>query len=93
VVAAAQALHDDLTGRCAHAERELLHVLGGGCSVPVGALCTPEGHHLRLRALVAATDGSRMVEAEGVGGDPGVLGAVVAARLEEEGAQEILDAS
>jgi len=93
VVAAAKALHDELTGRCAHAERELLHVLGGGCSVPVGALCQPEGHHLKLRGIVAATDGTRVVEAEGVGGDPGVLGAVVAARLEEEGAQEILDAS
>ncbi|MCK6461051.1 MAG: hydroxymethylbilane synthase [Planctomycetes bacterium] len=93
VVAAVHALHDEGTGRCAHAERELLHVLGGGCSVPVGALCTPEGHHLKLRAVVAATDGSRVVEGEGVGGDPGALGAVVAARLKEEGAQEILDAS
>jgi hydroxymethylbilane synthase len=93
VVAAAQALHDATTGRCAHAERELLHVLGGGCSVPVGALCVPDGHHLKLRAVVAATDGSRVVEGEGVGGDPGALGAVVAARLKEEGAQEILDAS
>jgi hydroxymethylbilane synthase len=93
VVAAVHALHDEATGRSVHAERELLHILGGGCSVPVGALCTPEGHHLKLRAVVAATDGSRVVEAEGVGGDPGALGAVVAARLREEGAQEILDAS
>ncbi len=93
VVAALRALHDEATGRAVHAERELLHLLGGGCSVPVGALCTPEGHHLRLRAVVAATDGSRMVEGEGAGGDPGALGAVVAARLKEEGAQEILDAS
>jgi hydroxymethylbilane synthase len=93
VVAAVHALHDEATGRAVHAERELLHLLGGGCSVPVGALCLPEGHHLKLRAVVAATDGSRVVEAEGVGGDPGALGAVVAARLKEEGAQEILDAS
>ena len=93
IVAALHALHDETTSRCVHAERELLHLLGGGCSVPVGALCVPEGHHLRLRALVAATDGSRIVEGEGVGGDPGALGAVIAARLKEEGAQEILGAS
>jgi hydroxymethylbilane synthase len=93
VVLAAKALHDEMTGRCAHAERELLHILGGGCSVPVGALSLPEGRHLKLRALVAAVDGSRVVEAEGVGGDAGALGAVVAARLVEEGAREILDAS
>jgi hydroxymethylbilane synthase len=93
VVAAVHALHDEMTGRCVHAERELLHMLGGGCSVPVGALCVAEGHHLKLRALVAATDGSRIVEGEGVGGDPGTLGAVIAARLKEEGAQEILGAS
>jgi len=93
VVAAAHALHDDMTGRCVHAERELLHVLGGGCSVPVGALCLPEGRHLKLHAVVASPDGFRVVEAEGVGGDPGALGAVIARRLKEEGAQEILDAS
>jgi hydroxymethylbilane synthase len=93
VVAAASALHDALTGRCAHAERELLHILGGGCSVPVGALCLPEGRSLKLRAVVAAPDGGRVVEAEGAGGDPGALGAVVAARLKEQGAEEILGAS
>ncbi len=93
IVAAARVLHDELTGRCAHAEREVLHILGGGCSVPVGALCLPEGRHLKLRAVVASPDGSRVVEAEGVGGDPAALGAVVAARLKEEGAREILDAS
>jgi len=93
VVAAAAALHDGITGRCAHAEREVLHLLGGGCSVPVGALCLPEGRHMKLRAIVASPDGSRVAEAEGVGGDPGALGGVVAARLKEEGAREILDAS
>jgi hydroxymethylbilane synthase len=92
VRAAAGVLHDEMTGRCTHAERELLHLLGGGCSVPVGALCVPEGRHLKLRAVVAAPDGSRVVEGEGVGGDAGALGAVIAARLREEGAQEILDA-
>jgi porphobilinogen deaminase len=60
--------------------------------VPVGALCVPEGRHLKLRAIVAAPDGSRVVEGEGVGGDPGALGAVVAARLREQGALEILRA-
>jgi hydroxymethylbilane synthase len=92
IVLAAKALHDELTGRCAHAERALLHILGGGCSVPVGALCLPEGRHLKLRAVVASPDGSRVVEGEGVGGDPASLGAVVAKQLKDGGAREILDA-
>jgi hydroxymethylbilane synthase len=92
VLAAARALHDEPTDLCARAEREVLHLLEGGCSVPVGALCVREGRHLRLRAVVAAPDGRRVVEAEGVGGDPIALGAVIAARLRDEGAGEILAA-
>ncbi|MDQ3855866.1 MAG: hydroxymethylbilane synthase, partial [Chloroflexota bacterium] len=48
---------------CASAERGVLRSLGGGCSVPVGALATLENGSLTLRALVAAADGSRILRA------------------------------
>ena len=94
VLAALEALHDVNTARCVAAERELLHTLEGGCSVPVGAHAeVVEGENLRLRGLVAAVDGSRVEEAEGSDEDPVALGRTVAQRLRAKGAQEILDAA
>ena len=88
------ALHDETTAACARAERELLHVLEGGCSVPVGALAIREASGaLWLRALVAAVDGSRVLQADARGEDPVELGRRVAERLRQLGAQEILDAA
>lgn len=92
VIRAARAIHDRDSELCTRTERALLKILGGGCSVPVGALCKREGKRLVLRAIVAAPDGSRVAEAEGVGGNPAAVGADVAAKLRALGAQEILDA-
>ncbi len=92
VLEALRPLHDDATARCTRAERELLHVLEGGCSVPVGALAVGAGATLHLRAIVAAPDGSRALEAEADGEEPEVLGREVAARLRAQGAEEILNA-
>jgi len=94
VLAALRALHDEHTARCVRAERELLHALGGGCSVPVGALAhgLDGADDVHLHALVATTDGTRLLVAEGRGPDPVALGREVAARLRRQGAQEILDA-
>ncbi|MHC4971388.1 MAG: hydroxymethylbilane synthase [Planctomycetota bacterium] len=94
VLAALRPLHDEETARCTRAERELLHVLEGGCSVPVGALATVAGAppHLALRGIVAAPDGSRALEAAAEGEDPEALGREVAAQLRAQGAEEILNA-
>jgi len=93
VIKAARTIHDRMSEQCTRAERALLKILGGGCSAPVGALCKQEGTEFRLRAIVAAPDGSRAVEAEGAGGNPAAVGAEVAAKLRALGAQEILDAA
>lgn len=90
VLAALRSLEDRATAACAAAERELLRILEGGCSVPVGALAEPKGASLRLRALVAAPDGSRVLSAEGEGADPLALGAAVARRLLDLGAGGLL---
>jgi len=82
-------LHDEATARAVLAERTLLNVLEGGCSVPVGA----HSDGSTLRACVAAIDGSRVLTAEASGDDPVALGRQVARLLLEQGAQEVLDAA
>ncbi|KAJ2608090.1 hypothetical protein H4S08_004584, partial [Coemansia sp. RSA 1365] len=46
------------------AERQLMRVLEGGCSVPIGVKSRWEGSQLYLRAIVAAPGGGKLVEAE-----------------------------
>lgn len=46
------------------AERACLDILDGSCRTPIGALAEIEGDALRLRALVAEPDGSRLFRAE-----------------------------
>ncbi|MBV8845593.1 MAG: hydroxymethylbilane synthase [Bryobacterales bacterium] len=72
------------------AERALLSTLGGGCQVPVGAHATLEGDVIRMHAIVAAPDGSRLLRCDAKGMDPVQLGAQVGEQLLGEGAREIL---
>ena len=76
------------------AERALLASLGGGCQTPVAALGLPYESGLRLWALVASPDGTRVVRADGTGllADPEALGAEVAEVLAQRGAAEVLAA-
>lgn len=52
-------IHHEPTARCVHAERELLHKLGGGCHLPLGAKAVIENGELRLLAGLFETDGIR----------------------------------
>jgi hydroxymethylbilane synthase len=76
------------------AERAVLAALGGGCQVPIGAHATVKSGRLRLRAIVAAPDGSQLVSAasEGAASDAAALGRDLASELLARGAREILDA-
>lgn len=78
------------TARAVAAERSFLLALGGGCNVPLGAWAEAQGTGLRLRALVAREDGSRILRSEGQGDDPFELGRKVAAELLSRGAAELL---
>ncbi|MDR5708356.1 MAG: hydroxymethylbilane synthase [Armatimonadota bacterium] len=64
-----EALDDPLSRAAVSAERAFLRRLGGGCALPAAALATCDGatNTLRLRGLVAAPDGSRVVRVERVG--------------------------
>ena len=78
------------TAACVRAERAVSLGLGGSCSLPLGAYAEFERGRIRLRALVAAEDGRRVVRAEATGEDPEALGAAVVAELRSRGAAEIL---
>jgi hydroxymethylbilane synthase len=86
------ALEHGPTRSAVTAERALLAALGGGCQVPIGAHAWIESGLLRMRAVVAAPDGSRMVTrtAESPVDDAASLGEWLAEELKREGADALL---
>jgi hydroxymethylbilane synthase len=86
----ARQLNDGPTSTAVTAERALLEVMGGGCQVPIGAHAIVGGEMIYLRAIVAAPDGSRLVEGDMTGSDPAMIGRALGLRLLAEGAAEIL---
>jgi hydroxymethylbilane synthase len=83
---------DDAAARAAvTAERAFLQALGGGCAAPVAAYAQPAaGGGLRMEALVAAPDGSRVVRVAGQGHDPHDLGASLAQAALRQGAGALM---
>lgn len=94
VIAALQPLTHVGSSACVRAERAVNRALGGNCSIPLGAYADLSGNTLTLRGLVASADGTRIARAEGTGpmDAPELLGMLVAERLREQGAAEILAA-
>lgn len=82
---------DPATREAVTAERTVLHALGGGCSVPVGALARHDGATLHLTAGVFALDGRRGVRLELSGSDPVALGEQAARQLVAAGADALLE--
>lgn len=88
------AVDDHATRQAVRAERAVLAALGGGCQVPLGAhaTVTADGETLRLVAVVASVDGTRLIRAlaEGPISQPARLGRHVASELRRNGAAAIL---
>jgi hydroxymethylbilane synthase len=72
-------------------ERSLLKKLGGGCQVPIGALAEMHGSRIRLQAVVAHPDGTRVLRETSEGDDPVRLGEEVGDTLLRRGANAILE--
>lgn len=75
------------------AERAALNGLGGGCMLPIGALCTVTGATATLLAQVVSPDGDTMLteQVECIASlDPEILGERVATLLIQRGALELL---
>jgi len=85
-------LNDPVTAACVRAERAVSRALAGSCEVPLGAFAEPQAGALRLRALVALPDGTRIARAEvsGAVDEPEALAARAIEMLRAQGADEIL---
>jgi hydroxymethylbilane synthase len=85
-------LHDVASATRLAAERALGARLGGACTVPVAGHATLHGDRLRLNALVAAPDGSRVIRGglEGAAADAAAIGDRLGHDLLAGGAKEIL---
>jgi hydroxymethylbilane synthase len=79
--------HPD-TRLAVHAERAFLAALGGGCSLPVGALAVVEGSEIRLQGIVGTQDGSQIQRLSISGNDPDLLGRALAQAALDRGARE-----
>ncbi len=92
LVALIAPLADPVSTACVRAERTVSRALGGSCTLPLAAFAQMVGNQLRVRALVASSDGKRVVrsELEADAADPEALGNQVARDLRRQGADAIL---
>jgi hydroxymethylbilane synthase len=75
---------------CVAAERGVSAGLGADCSAPLGCHAELENDVIVLRALLLSADGTSVLSAEARGSDPARVSAEVVARLERDGALELL---
>jgi len=93
VAALLQPLDHAPTRAAVEAERALLRALGGGCSLPVGALARIDGGRLKLEAVVSSPNGSQSLRRSIAGPveDSSALGAALAQELLSDGARSLLE--
>jgi hydroxymethylbilane synthase len=87
------AVIDDAAAHAAvRAERAYLAELGGGCTLPCGALASLDGGEIDLEALLAAPDGHIVLRTRVVGPDPEAVGAAAARDLlDGKGGRAVLE--
>ncbi|NWF94246.1 MAG: hydroxymethylbilane synthase [Syntrophaceae bacterium] len=86
-------LNDPSSAMAIAAERAFLKRLGGGCQVPIAAFGQIRGTTLQIDAMVATTDGKRLIrdQIEGPTENAEELGTDLAEILLNKGAGEILE--
>jgi hydroxymethylbilane synthase len=83
---------DDAAARAAiTCERAALNKLGGGCQVPIGAFAEITRGRIRLSAVVAHPDGTKVLRETREGDDPVQLGEEVGETLLRHGGNVILE--
>jgi hydroxymethylbilane synthase len=85
-----RALEHTPTRLAVTAERAFLEALGGGCSLPVGALATVREAGIELQGVIASPDGTRIQRLRATHSDPIELGYELARRAIAEGAGALL---
>ena len=84
-------IKDEHTTRTVTAERTFLHLLEGGCQVPIAGYAYLEEDEVVLTALVATPDGKTVLKETVRGTDPVAVGQKAAGILQKQGAQQIVD--
>ncbi|MBV9181896.1 MAG: hydroxymethylbilane synthase, partial [Acidobacteria bacterium] len=90
VCAALAGLEDPIARAETTCERALLHGLGGGCQVPIGASATWHNNRLRLEAVLADPAATLVLRECVTGTDPVGVGSTAAENLLRRGGQTIL---
>jgi hydroxymethylbilane synthase len=84
-------LNDEYTERAVTAERTFLHLMEGGCQVPIAGYAYLEGNEVVLSALVAKTDGTKVIHEIIRGNDPVAVGKEAADRVLAKGGKDLID--
>jgi len=86
-------LNDAKTAVEITAERSYLRALGGGCRLPIAALCKLDGQRLSLEGMVAAPNGTIVIREKinGAKKDAEELGKKLAEIILEKGGKKLLD--
>ncbi|MCF7729973.1 MAG: hydroxymethylbilane synthase [Chthoniobacterales bacterium] len=89
----AASLHDEKTARCVTAERLLLHYLGGGCHMALGALATVDktSHLLHLQGIYFPSTGAAARQGKATGKTPEEVALLVALQLGDKVASPSCD--
>ncbi|TMK90618.1 MAG: hydroxymethylbilane synthase [Actinobacteria bacterium] len=88
--AALTLLEHHASGVALETERALVRRLGGNCDLPLGAIAAVRGDTVRLAAIVASPDGSKLLRAAADASLPERAAGLVADALVEQGADAIL---
>ncbi|MGX4669746.1 hydroxymethylbilane synthase [Cerasibacillus sp. JNUCC 74] len=83
-------INDEPTARTVQAERTFLHLLEGGCQVPIGGFAYLEEDTIILTALVGTPDGKTILKEVVRGKDPETVGKEAADLLKQRGADQII---
>ncbi|SDM97756.1 hydroxymethylbilane synthase [Sediminibacillus halophilus] len=86
-----QKINDQYTAHTVSAERTFLHLLEGGCQIPIAGYAHMEEDEVNLTALVATSDGKTVLKEVVKGKDPVEVGKEAAERMKARGAQKIVD--
>jgi hydroxymethylbilane synthase len=84
-------INDSYTQQTVLAERTFLYLMNGSCQVPIAGVAHMEEDEVVLTALIASPDGKEVYKEEVRGADPQEVGKIAAERMQEQGAQEIVN--
>ncbi|AEB27978.1 hydroxymethylbilane synthase [Francisella hispaniensis] len=86
-----QKLNCSTSFRMATAERAFNQELKGGCHVAIGAYAELNNNQITLTAMVASSDGKKILKRKMIGDDPTKVGKLLAREMIELGAYKILE--